>query len=60
MPVDLIVFSIMVLYCYEHKQVVYGPFALNIREIDAGSYLLFDFCRICPVSMNVFEFDLDV
>jgi len=50
MPVDLIVFSITVLYCYEHKQVVYGPFVLNIREVDS--------CRICPVSMNVYELDL--
>lgn len=54
----LIVLSIMVHYCYEHKQVVYGPFALNIREVDAGSYILFDSCRICPGSMNVFELDL--
>jgi hypothetical protein len=58
MPLDLIVFSIMVLYFYEHKQVIYGQFALNIREVDAGSYLLFDSCRMCPVSMNVFELEL--
>jgi hypothetical protein len=58
MPVDLIVFSILVLNCYERKQVVYGPFALNILEVDAGSYLPFDSCQICPVSINVFELDL--
>jgi hypothetical protein len=58
MPVDLIVFSILVLKCYEHKQVVYGLFALNIFKVDAGSYLVFDSCQKRPVSMNVFELDL--
>ena len=53
MTVELIFFSNMLLSCYEYQQVVYGPLPVNIREVDTGSYLLFDSCRICPISMNV-------